>query len=200
MSDLLKNGWCYLDGILNDVEVEHAKNAILHSKCTVDNNDRNIGELGTQDPVFDPLRGKVIKGYCPEKCVFLVKKFQPILEKMVGESIVPTYWFSTIYLNKSYMVAHTDRESCEISVSLNISGDKPWALKFIDLNGEKREVITPKGSGIAYFGQHLPHWRSPLRTTEDDRYIQFFLHYVKKYGNYSNFAYDQTPHIYDILK
>jgi hypothetical protein len=47
---------------------------------------------------------------------------QPILEATVGEKLLPTYSFSRMYYKKGLLAKHSDRPSCEISVTLNIFG------------------------------------------------------------------------------
>ena len=45
----------------------------------------------------------------------------------------------------------------------------------------------------------VPHWRDPLETHENDIFMQLFLHYVRKNGPYSGYAYDKNQKCYDLL-
>jgi len=191
MSDLLKNGWCYLENILDKEEISKVTDGILYGPSIIDGEyDSYPGILIDQPIVNDPVRGNVLRAYCPKEAVFLVKRMQPKMEQLIGEELIPTYWFSTVYFNRSRLHAHADRESCEVSISLNLCGEYPWKFKLIDFHGKRQEIVTPPGSGIAYLGTEVLHWRSPLR--HDDRFIQLFLHYVRKYGKYAHMCYDNT--------
>jgi hypothetical protein len=128
-----------------------------------------------------------------------MKRIQPILEDLLGEELIPSYWFSTTYHKGGWMNCHTDRPSCEVSVTMNICGDAAWPIKLKDLTGKRREVVTPVGDGLAYLGTIVPHWRSPLRTHENDRFMQLFLHFVRKNGEYADYAYDKNDKCYALL-
>jgi hypothetical protein len=191
MSKLLELGWHYIPDIITKDESHQIKNKILSGI---------ISESGSLNGFWDPERGKVLFSYAPLSCAFVMKRVQPILEKLIEEELIPTYWFSTTYHNGSRMNCHTDRPSCEISVTMNICGDTPWPIKLKDFTGKKREFVTPVGHGVAYLGTQLEHWRSPLKTHEQDRFMQLFLHFVRKNGPYAEYAYDKNERLYRILK
>lgn len=179
-----EKGWQYIPNIITKeeaVQIEHE--TILCAAL------KNSGRLETH---YDSERGNVMTYYAPPPSTFVMKRIQPTLEKALGEELIPTYWYTTTYYNKSRMNCHTDRPSCEISVTMNICGDVDWPIKLIDFTGKRREIVTPAGDGLAYFGTVIPHWRSPLRTHENDRFMQLFLHFVRKNGQYSNYAYDRN--------
>ena len=124
-----------------------------------------------------------------------MKRVQPILENMVGEELLPAYWFTTIYHHNSFMVNHIDRPSCEISVSLNIHSEQDWPLYFEDLNKNKVGCITGIGQAVAYLGDRCYHWREPLKSRIfGERYMQSFLHFVRKNGRFSEYKNDKIGH------
>ena len=53
---------------------------------------------------------------------------------------------------------------------------------------------------LAYLGMNVPHWRSPLRTHPNDRFMQLFLHFVRKNGQYADYAFDRNDKCYELLK
>lgn len=180
-------GWQYIPNIIT----------IEEAKSVIDTNEKILKDCA---PEFNSERGNVVMKYAPSSCVFIMKRIQPILENILGENLLPTYWFQTTYFNKSYMVRHKDKETCEISVSMNIeSPSVEWPLKFTDLRGKTRNIVTPTGDGVAYMGNDLYHWRSPLNCNESDRYTQLFLHFVRKHGMYSNYAYDNDQECFNLL-
>lgn len=190
MSKLSKLGWDYIPNIITKDEAIQIK---------YENYLGAIHDLGGLKTYFDKERGDVMCCYAPPSSTFVVKRAKPILENLLGEELIPSYWFTTTYHNKGWMNCHTDRPSCEISVTLNICGDAKWPIKLKDLSNKKREVVTPVGHGVAYQGTIVPHWRSPLRTHKNDRFMQLFLHYVRKNGPYADYAYDRNQKCYNLL-
>ena len=190
MSKLSKLGWDYIPNIITKDEAIQIK---------YENYLGAIHDLGGLKTHFDKERGDVMCCYAPPSSTFVVKRAKPILENLLGEELIPSYWFTTTYHNKGWMNCHTDRPSCEISVTLNICGDAKWPIKLKDLSNKKREVVTPVGHGVAYEGTIVPHWRSPLRTHKNDRFMQLFLHYVRKNGPYTDYAYDRNQKCYNLL-
>lgn len=188
---MLKNkGWWYIPDIITK---EEAINIKYKNLCGA------ISDLGNLKGHFDKERGRVLTCYAPPSCAFVMKRIQPILENHLQEELIPTYWFSTTYHNEGRMNCHTDRPSCEVSVTMNICGDVNWPIKLKDLTGKRREVVTPIGHGVAYLGTIVPHWRSPLRTHDNDRFMQLFLHFVRKDGKYADYAYDKNEKCYTLL-
>lgn len=168
-------GYDYLPGILTEPE------------CIFLERDME-GEFENLPVEYDQGRGLVKMIYRPKPALFVFDRVHYFLQRYLNTSLLPTYWFCTQYYNKSYMAAHTDREACEISVSLNISQDVPWALRVRDKTGKRHALETPPGDGVLYAGIESEHWRTPYKGR---RYTQLFLHYVKRNGNYSDQANDQ---------
>ena len=190
MSEFISKGWYYLPKIITKEEAIQIKYKNLMGA---------IGDLGGLKTHYDSERGNILSCYAPPACSFVMKRIQPVLEELLGEELIPSYWFSTTYHNKVWMNCHTDRPSCEISVTMNICGDAAWPIKLKDLEGNKQAVVTPVGHGVAYLGTIVPHWRSPLRTHDNDRFMQLFLHFVRKNGQYAEYAYDKNQKCYDLL-
>ena len=87
-----------------------------------------------------------------------------------------------IYEKGSILKKHKDRESCEISTTLNLGGDL-WPIY---LEGKKIE-LTP-GDMLVYSGCDLEHWRDEFK---GKICVQTFLHY-----NYVNGKFKKT-NLYD---
>jgi len=111
-------------------------------------------------------------------------------EEIFKKELYPTYTYSRIYYNDAKMKKHTDRDSCEYSVSLCVEKDfykTPYPL-FVD--GEPVELEP--GDAIFYEGKIHEHWREEYKGFE---HTQTFLHYVDKYGKYSDRKYDGRPFV-----
>jgi hypothetical protein len=108
------------------------------------------------------------------------------VSKIVGEPLLPSYTYSRIYTNNSFLEKHVDRESCEISLTVHLDGDSNWPIYFE--NGDNKEYIDLQvGDAIIYYGVELSHGRDQYL---GKKYIQCFLHYVRMNGPYANNFFD----------
>lgn len=114
----------------------------------------------------------------------------PLVEKAVGEKLLPTYSFSRLYVNGSELAKHTDRPSCEVSITLNIFADKECKIYMKPKNSslEPLGLVTQPGEGVLYEGMKYLHWREKY---EGDKYMQIFLHYVRANGDYKQYHKDK---------
>ena len=155
------------------------------------------GKLTCWDPVDMQCPGTVSRYNYPKyKDLFYTVK--DIVEKIIHEKLYPTYYYDRFYFKGSELVRHTDRPSCEISVSLNISSntDYDWPIWYELGNGQQHELVTKPGDGVLYKGCVLPHWREPLKGNKDTYYHQIFFHYVRRDGPYLHYAYDANPNTF----
>ena len=125
------------------------------------------------------------------------------LEKAIGRKLHNTYYYDRFYFPGQELNKHTDRDSCEISVSIHISTNLPddlkdWPFKiktpdtYVDktrravlVPGEERSAILNPGDGLVYKGCERPHWRDPMPTPAP-RKRDWFL---KKIGKYNEIEY-----------
>lgn len=115
------------------------------------------------------------------------------LEKILGEQLYNTYYYDRFYFPGQELIRHTDRDACEISVTVHISSNSKlyWPIWMKSPEGEERYVEMNPGDGVIYKGCDIEHWREPfnpyLNTLEkilkkDYYYHQIFFHYVKTNG------------------
>ena len=122
----------------------------------------------------------------------LMKTMKPKMEYCTGLDLFPTYTYTRLYKPGNELKKHTDRPSCEISITLKLSdtGWYNWPIWMIDspydLNG---------GDGVIYRGCDLEHWRELCEGYEDYRMGQVFMHYVDKNGPYTEWKYDKRQHM-----
>lgn len=110
------------------------------------------------------------------------------VSEIIGETVLPTYTYSRIYRKGSILTKHTDRPACEVSMTLHLGGDVPWAIWIETPEGEKRCVSLNPGDAMLYLGCIAPHWRDRFT---GEHYTQFFLHYVRSRGMYGAAFFDQ---------
>lgn len=108
----------------------------------------------------------------------------------VGASVRPTYSFARLYLGGAELSRHTDRPSCEHSISLLLGADsdEPWPLELADLQGRHVQVSQQPGDALCYQGTRVPHWREPF---PGRWHGQVFLHFVERDGRFAAHALDR---------
>lgn len=60
----------------------------------------------------------------------MLKQCQSAIEENTGLLLEPTYSYSRVYQGGEDLKPHTDRPSCEISVTVNVActGSEPWPI------------------------------------------------------------------------
>jgi len=119
----------------------------------------------------------------------LLLKLHPIMCEKTNLKLVPTYSYTRLYSYGSTLEKHKDRESCEISTTLNLGGDN-WPIYLKPENKKELKVDLKPGDMLIYSGCELEHWRD--RFTGDEC-GQVFLHYNRE-GKNSN-LFDGRIHI-----
>jgi len=130
------------------------------------------------------------------KCKYNYKHFLYLLcektgdvSKLYGGLVLPTYAYSRWYKDGDSLDRHSDRPSCEISLTINLKKDKDWPIYIETPSGEARAIELEPGDAMMYRGCIAPHWRN---TIGDGNCVQVFLHYVDIDGPNRNYYFDQT--------
>jgi hypothetical protein len=164
------NNYLILD---NFIESEKAEQLYKELKEDIKNNPQAF-HVDDQCP-----KSTAIYNYQPFLNI-LCKKIKNISDVM-EESMLPTYTYARLYKNSEILEKHTDRPSCEISITLHLGGDHEWPIWMTKPNGEEVSIELKPGQAIMYQGMVSPHWRDEFEGTE---YGQVFLHYVRGEGIY----------------
>jgi hypothetical protein len=119
----------------------------------------------------------------------LLTRLLPDIEQASGVRLFPTYSYFRVYKSGDTLKRHTDRPSCEISVSLCLGYEapQPWPL-WIESSAGATSVILEVGDAVLYRGIECPHWRAPF---EGSRLAQVFLHYVDQQGPHVEWKFDK---------
>ena len=137
----------------------------------------------------------------------LMLKLQPIMEKVTGMKLQPSYTYTRVYKDGDVLLRHKDRFSCEISCTVHLGHSHQWPI-FIDPDpthgketptgyimgeGKGLKVNFEPGDMIAYHGLELEHWREKFKGTD---YGQVFVHYnqTKTEGAKEN-LFDRRLHV-----
>lgn len=109
-----------------------------------------------------------------------------LMEKESGLKIFPTYSFWRTYTYGAELLAHKDRPSCEISVTVQIDSDgTDWPIFM-----EDKPIVLQNGDAVIYYGTNITHSRNEFF---GDYHIQAFLHYVDQDGPFKNYKFDGRP-------
>jgi hypothetical protein len=116
----------------------------------------------------------------------LLVQQQPQVEEALGVALLPTYSYLRVHGHGDRLGVHTDRPTCEITLSINIGGDAQWPLWLRAPDGD-RALCLGVGDAVIFEGMSLPHWRDAFDGTIQ---IQCLLHYVCEHGPYAALKYD----------
>lgn len=155
-------------------------------------------------PEEEQVRGSLSRYLHPEHKQYH-NKVRLVLEKILKEKLYNTYYYDRFYYHHQPLFRHIDRETCEISISIQVStnSNEPWPLCLETHEGKEVYINIENGWGILYKGCELEHWRNPMKSRyskfqktfrkflkwDDDTYHhQMFFHYVRANGERSHFA------------
>jgi hypothetical protein len=121
----------------------------------------------------------------------LLMDLLPFAEEASRLKLFPTYSYFRVYSRGDVLEKHTDRPSCEISLSLCLGyeAERAWPLLVEGPAGVSSVELAP-GDGLLYRGIECPHWREPM---DGEQTAQVFLHYVDQNGPYAEWKYDKRP-------
>ena len=130
-----------------------------------------------------------------------------LIENILEMDLLPTYYFDRFYYKGQELSRHTDRPSCEISATVQVSTNREgaWPIWFQLPDNTEKSVSMKDGDMVIYKGYDIEHWREPLQSkygrvnkflnylqkkVDDTYHHQIFFHYVNAQGPYVHFAYD----------
>lgn len=127
-------------------------------------------------------------GYCEIATETIMEMVWPILEDALEEKLIPTYSYARLYGNGNELKIHSDRPSCEISVTIQLGRSHHYSWP-IYMAGHRFDLA--EGDGVMYKGCDLLHWRKPCDGPDDYYSGQVFCHFVRANGPFTKFAGDE---------
>lgn len=127
----------------------------------------------------------------------------PIISELTGADLLPSYDYFRIYHQGDVCRVHSDRPSCEHSVSLTLvySDGKPWPLSVGSRRVEQEAPCTPDfgdephtdvamepGDAVLYRGIDLRHGRTEPNPNQWSAHL--FLFWVERGGPFEQHAFD----------
>jgi hypothetical protein len=138
----------------------------------------------------------------------LLEEMTSRMEEETGKKLFPTYAYARLYQKGEILECHTDRPSCEYSVTINLGFDgKNWPIFTADageetdqgIKGAENKIWRIKnvqefelnvGDALVYQGGLSPHWREEFT---GEWQAQVFLHWVDQDGPHAEWKYDKRP-------
>lgn len=119
----------------------------------------------------------------------LLEEVWPNLEAILDTKLLPTYAYARLYTNGDTLVKHTDRDACEISITVQLGRSHHYAWPIY--MGSNRYDLA-EGDGVIYRGCDIEHWRDPCTGPNGYYSGQCFLHFVFAEGIRSKEFCDST--------
>ena len=139
-------------------------------------------------PGFDEIENS-FAWYSPICFETLSTLIKSKVEQVVNKPLHSSYSYGRIYNKGSVLTKHTDRKSSELTVSICLRKDIPWALNW-EWEGQTLAFDADPGDAIIGCGSATPHWRNPY---EGEEHVQAFMQYVVAGGDYDYLKYDTRP-------
>lgn len=118
----------------------------------------------------------------------------PLVSEVCGKELHPTYSYTRIYQPGEDLELHTDRPSCEISVTVNVaSKGRPSPIWMHYKDNQPHSYTLNPGDAVVYKGCETKHWRDTFKS--DQLNVQFMLHYVDKFGPHTDKKFDGRPNL-----
>ena len=119
----------------------------------------------------------------------LLEALRPHVEQATSLHLYPTYAYFRVYKADDVLPRHTDRPSCEISLTLSLGyrAKRPWPIWIDGASGASSVDLNP-GDAMLYRGIECAHWRTAF---DGDHAAQVFLHYVDRNGPHAEWRFDK---------
>lgn len=193
------DGYAHLKGL---VEPEVAMAFLQGLKQ--DLGDRPIPLSGVKEHV-NLLRRPAFEayGHFYKPLLYFLWGLTPTVSRIVGCDLLPTYDYFRIYRKDDQCRVHSDRYSCEHSLSLTLgySDDRVWDLQIekkradpssrVDEDfGDEPFASVPMAVGDAVLYQGVTHRHGRVTPNPNRWSAHLFLHWVERDGPYRDHAFD----------
>lgn len=120
----------------------------------------------------------------------LLEQLTPNVETIVNKKLYPTYGYGRIYKPDSDLAFHTDRDSCEVSLTITLSfKGNPWPIYMCKKENDCTPINMEVGDAVIYKGCDIVHGRE--KYTQGEEQIQIFLHWVYQDGDRAEWKWDK---------
>lgn len=197
--DYDRDGYARIEGLIPR-EVANAFLRVL--KNDLDRSGASLSALGRQSPILKREAFELYSHDYPPMQTLLFG-LTPTIARIADRDLLPTYCYFRIYREGDICRVHSDRPSCEHSVSLTLdySDGVPWNLEVgaerlsepppptDDFEGAPfRSLEMQPGDAVLYKGVHHSHGR--ITPNPNGWSAHLFLHWVDRDGRFAGHAFD----------
>ena len=137
--DLLKNNYLIVKNFL------HKDTACDLYRELVDNGQQELHFVN------DDFHGPCYNYQSPQAGKEFLYYFTRDMSDIAEERLFPTYAYLRLYKKDSFLIAHTDRPACEISVTIHLGSDQEWSLGLRNyITQEQYKVDLEPGDAVVY--------------------------------------------------
>lgn len=198
--DYKKDGFATIRGL---VPPEVARNLFKQLQMDLSASGKSL-EHFAQDQPLSKHQTIDISGHFYRPLTTFLWGLTPIISELTGADVLPSYDYFRIYQKDDVCHVHSDRPSCEHSVSLTLvySDDKPWPLEVGSRRVEQEEpcvddfgdephtaVTMQPGDAVLYRGIDLRHGRTTPNPNQWSAHL--FLFWVERGGEFAQHAFDE---------
>ena len=178
---------------------------LFHGKLQADLNLKGDPRFVSRTPLLTKPALEVYSRQYPPMATFHWG-LTPAVADIAGCELVPTYAYFRVYQQGDLCLVHSDRESCEHSLSLTVelADGLPWALCIgkkkleqpeptpgFDFGDEPfSELPMVAGDAVMYRGVNHHHGR--IEPNPNRWSAHLFLHWVDPNGRYADHAFDRV--------
>lgn len=197
--DYAKDGFATIRGL---IPPEVAANLFRQIQIDLEAAGRSFKDFA-QEHALTPRATIEISGHFYRPLTTFLWGLTPIMSQLTGADLLPSYDYFRIYHEGDVCRVHSDRPSCEHSVSLQLiySDSETWPLEVGSqrVSGEDGwtadwgdEAFTPvamqPGDAVLYRGIELRHGRTQPNPNRWSAHL--FLFWVERGGEFERHAFD----------
>jgi len=206
--DYEEDGYAFVEGIIppevGKAFLTQMRNDFRQSRVSMQSMQRNSEIL--RQPALE------VYGYQYSPMIQFLWGMTPVVSQLVGKDLLPSYNYFRVYQQGDFCYVHSDRPSCEHSLSLTLdySDGETWDF---EIGKEPIDKVQPTakdfgeapfatlgmrpGDAVLYKGVQRRHGR--VKPNPNRWSAHMFLHWVDREGPYKHFAFDKRNVIDDTL-
>jgi hypothetical protein len=127
----------------------------------------------------------------------IVQRLTHFTKTNFPEEIKYSHSYGRLYRNGAQLWPHTDRETLDITLTINVGGLETWPIHISNIYTEDvvncksqdepiglkykenyESFLLPKGSGVICYAHNYTHWREELVCNDDEYVFQIFYHWT----------------------
>ena len=200
VGDYQKDGFAHIRGL---IPAEVARAFMVGLKQDLGPGSIPVSRIPDNSPILNRSAFEIY-GHAYKPMNYFLWALTPTIKRLVGRELLPTYDYFRIYREGDICRVHSDRPSCEHSVSLTLdySDGQVWDLQVARDRIDKPHPVQDDfqdadfvsigmqvGDAVLYQGVHHGHGR--IKPNPNAWSAHLFLHFVDRDGPFAHRAFDK---------